>query len=343
MNIEEAKISALRSIIAGSSGFVIVVHSHPDGDALGSGTALRQYLLSKGKNASIIVPDSLPDTIKFLTDGESVIEADKSPREAQERLAACEVLFVLDMNAFSRAERFEGALRACKAESKVLIDHHLNPRTEEFDLVFSRTDISSTCELLFDILEALEGEIKNLPPKALYALMTGMTTDTNNFANSVYPGTLRMAGMLLGEGVDREDIISHLYREYSETRVRAFAALLSKKMKILPGGVACTIVRDDFKKEYPLGDGEYEGLVNIPLEIKEVKMSILLKEYDGHFRVSIRSKKGLSANRLAKKYFNGGGHEQAAGGKLFFPGDIPSADAADAYAESAVAQFLQTD
>lgn len=337
------QIEAFTAAVAACRRAAIVVHTHPDGDALGSAVALRRYLLSKGKTVSAIYPDTFPDTLSFLTEGEGLIDAEKSPEEAAEALNNCDTLFVLDMNAFRRAEALEPLLRACPAKRRLLVDHHLNPAVEEFDTVFSHTDVSSACELLFWLLFGAEGDARRLPAKSNYALMTGMTTDTNNFANSVYPSTLEMASILLAAGVDRDEIVSRLYQSYSETRIRAFAALLGQHMEILPGGVASIVVDEAFQKAYPLLEGETEGLVNIPLGIGEVCMSIFSRWCGDHFRVSIRSKRGVSANRLAAEYFHGGGHELAAGGKIFIPSDIQDQALAEAHIASCVAQFLQTE
>lgn len=341
--LSSEQIGAFTAAVASSRRAAVVVHTHPDGDALGSAVALRRYLLSKGKTVAAIYPDTFPDTLSFLAEGESLIDAEKNPQEAAEALNSCDTLFVLDMNAFRRAEGLAPLLRSCPAKRKVLIDHHLNPAVDEFDIVFSQAEVSSACELLFWLLLGAEGDARRIPAKSNYALMTGMTTDTNNFANSVYPSTLEMASILLAAGVDRDEIVSRLYQSYSETRIRAFAALLGQRMEILPGGVASIVVDEAFQKEYPLQEGETEGLVNIPLGIGEVCMSIFSRWSGDHFRVSIRSKRGMSANCLAAEYFHGGGHELAAGGKIFIPSDIPDQASATAHIASCVAQFLQTE
>ena len=83
-----------------------------------------------------------------------------------------------------------------------------------------------------------------------------------------------------------------------------------------------------------------EGFVNMPLSIKNVRMSILIKEDEGFARVSVRSKKGTSANRCARLHFNGGGHENAAGGKLMIPQNIASISEAGQYIETHTHEFF---
>ena len=152
--------------------------------------------------------------------------------------------------------------------------------------------------------------------------MTGMTTDTNNFANSVYPSTLGMASSLLAAGVDRDNILSELYNRHSENRLRLMGHMMKDLMKITDDGVAYIVLDTETMRNYKVQDGDTEGFVNMPLSIGKVRMSLLLKEEEDRIRVSIRSKKGTSANRCARMFFNGGGHENAAGGRLNKPGDV---------------------
>ena len=256
----------------------------------------------------------------------------------------CDLLVCLDMNSFSRAEGLGEMLHSSPAR-KVLIDHHLHPDREAFDLVFSETEISSASELLYQILSALPGAgpAMRLPLGVLTPLMAGMTTDTNNFGNSVYPSTLRMASDLLAAGVDRDALLDCLYHRYRENRFRAMGAYLSEKLVITQDGVAYAVLDRAFLQRFDLQDGESEGFVNMPLGIGQVRLSLFLKEDEGHFRVSLRSKEGVAANRLAAEAFHGGGHACAAGGKLYFPQDIPSPDRAGEYIQEVTARFMRNE
>jgi phosphoesterase RecJ-like protein len=167
-----------------------------------------------------------------------------------------------------------------------------------------------------------------------------MTTDTNNFGNSVYPSTLQMASSLLGAGVDRDRIISLIYNRFNENRLRLMGHMMKDLLTITPDGVAYIVLDRRTQLEYNVSEGDTEGFVNMPLSIEKVKMSILLKEDEGKVRVSVRSKKGTSANRCAGKYFNGGGHENAAGGRLSIPGDLDSISQAAEYIEKHTHTFM---
>ena len=336
-------IRQLEACFAAAKRVSIAVHTHPDGDALGSGTALLTYLREcRGLDARLLLPEAGPASLDFVLPADGWIDAAREPEAARAWIAGCDLIVCLDMNAFNRAEALGPALAASGAR-KILIDHHLNPDREAFDLVFSETEISSTCELLYRVLLALPGvgEAAKLPMQVLTPLMTGMTTDTNNFANSVFPSTLQMASELLSAGVDRDALLEQLYQHYRENRLRAMGAFLSECMTVRPDGVAYAVLRRDFLQRFAIQEGETEGFVNLPLGIGAVRISVLLREDEDHFRVSIRSKKGVSANRLASEAFHGGGHEQAAGGKLFFPKDIPSPADAEEYVSSVTARFMR--
>ena len=340
-------ITALDTLIAGASKISVSVHIHPDGDALGSGLALVSYLSKlRGKDAVLLVPDSVPESLAFMLDGfenGSALTCRDDLNGVKDRISGSDLLFCLDCSSFSRSgEEMEKELRSSSA-AKVLIDHHLNPEAESFGTVFSETGISSTCELLFRILKEMPdvgGDITKLPSECLESLMTGMTTDTNNFSNSVFPGTLAMASELLAAGVDRDRILSDLYHNYRENRLRLMGYLLDRNLEITPEGTAFMILDKAVQERFDFRQGESEGFVNMPLAIARVRMSILLTEEEGRFRVSIRSKEGTSANACAMRYFNGGGHEMAAGGKLFFPENIPSPEDAKAYILKVSEEFL---
>lgn len=339
------KINFLDALIQGAGSVAIVTHTHPDGDAVGSSCALLHYLEDvRGRNATVILPDGAPDNLGFLSDGGNVILASDDPATAESLISAADLIFCLDMNTLMRCGVLEEAVKASGAR-KVLIDHHLGPESQCFDLVFSETEISSASELLYYILLAMQSTAgaSALPARTVEALMTGMTTDTNNFANSVFPSTLAMASGLLDAGADRDSILDRLYNSFGENRFRAMGAVLSDLMTITPDGVAFFVMDKAFLDKYSIREGDTDRFVNLPLGIKDVRFSVFLKEDKGLFRVSIRSKKGWSANRFARDWFHGGGHECASGGRLYFPADIPSPADAVAYVENAAARFMRGD
>jgi phosphoesterase RecJ-like protein len=340
-------ITALDSLIRDAKRISASVHIHPDGDALGCGLALVSYLKEcRGKDAVLMVPDPVPDSLSFMQNGfdrQDVITG-SDPSGLRRRIDGSDLLFCLDCSSWSRSgETMEPWLRNSQAR-KVIIDHHLDPEKSAFGLVFSETEISSASELLYFILKempGIDGHPGNLPMACRRSLLTGMTTDTNNFANSVFPSTLKMASELIASGVDRDWILNELYDSYRENRLRLMGYLLYENMEITPEGLAFMILDQETQDRFDFRQGESEGFVNLPLAIKNVRMSMLLTEEKDRFRVSIRSKKGTSANKCAMHYFGGGGHEQAAGGKLIFTEDIHSSSDAKAYILKVSEEFFK--
>ena len=327
--ITPAKIAKLDSILAGASKATIVVHVNADGDAIGSGSAMLHYLLEvRGLDAAVAVPDRDAGGSSFLI-----------PEEDRKYFFFFQI--VQDCIGFSRTEGLAPCLGRSSAR-KILIDHHIGPESDSFDLVFSKTDISSASEMLFHILMEMPDigkDASKLPRISGRALMTGMTTDTNNFANSVYPSTFDMASKLIAAGVDRDEILNQLYYSYRESRLRLMGFLMNK-MTITPEGVAYMIMTKRNFASFGVTDSDTEGFVNLPLSIKDVRMSVFLKQDTGFFRVSTRSKKGTSAQQFASRYFNGGGHENAAGGRLYFSDEIKSIRDVIAYLEQSINDFF---
>ena len=335
--IDKDGIRKLDTLVESARTVTVTAHTHPDGDALGSVSGLVAYLREcRGKDAVVVLPDSPAATVRFIVpECVPLLCHDTEPEACLDRIAASDLVFLLDANGFSRTEGLQEAFEASPAP-KVLIDHHVGPDSERFQVVFSTPDVSSASELLYYVLLELPDigrDACRLPAASARALLTGMTTDTNNFANSVYPGTFRMAADLIAAGVNRDAVLADLYNRYRENRVRVMGYLQYENLRITPEGLAYIIATRDILDRFGVDEGETEGLVNIPLSIDRVKMSILLKQEKDHFRVSIRSKNGSSARECAVAHFHGGGHENASGGKLRWPDDIAGPEDAAAYLE----------
>ena len=338
-DINIINIQVLEAMIAEARKVTIVTHQKPDGDAMGSCIALYHFLKMCGKDSvRIILNDRYPSYLDFLSSdilNGDIIFFQEMKDTAEILIHDSDLIFCLDFNAFHRTDKIEEALSTSKAR-KVLIDHHLNPDRNSFDLTFSETEISSASELLYQILirtARIGMDATLLPLQSSTALMTGMTTDTNNFANSTYPSTFLMASDLLAAGVDRNAILSQLYNQYGENRLRLMGHMMKELLVITDNGVAYIVLDKNTQERYCVSEGDTEGFVNMPLSIAGVRMSIMAKEDDGKIRISIRSKTGTSANRCARQYFNGGGHENAAGGKLNVPEDVSDVNDVAGYIE----------
>jgi phosphoesterase RecJ-like protein len=320
----------------------------PDGDAVGSSMGMYHILKAYGRKAKVALVNPAPSNLDFLFSNDTaddilIHETDKEATENE--INSSDLIICLDFNAFHRTDTLEHILTEAKAK-KVLIDHHIAPDEEKFDLVFSKQDISSASEYLYHILmnlPAVGHDASRLPIETSTALMTGMTTDTNNFANSVYPSTFAMASELISAGVDRDMILGKIYNCFKEERIRLQGHMLKDLMHTTDYGVAYMVLDKQTMKKYDVEEGDTEGFVNIPLSIENVRMSIFAKEDDGYMRISIRSKKGTSANTCSKLHFHGGGHENAAGGRLYIPEDVEDISKVGSYIEKVTYEFMKNE
>lgn len=344
-DINSGNICTFERMTGEAERICIVTHMKPDGDAMGSSIAMYHYLRNLGKSPKIILNDPYPSYLSFLVSedmSDDIIIYEGRPAEACAAIKESDLAICLDFNAFHRTDHLETPL-AGHCGKKILIDHHLNPSRELFDLSFSETEISSASELLYQIMirtSHVENDASRLGKECAQALMTGMTTDTNNFANSVYPSTLHMASDLLAAGTDRDFILNRIYNQYGENRLRLMGHMMKDLLRITPDGVAYIVLDRKTMEEYRTEEGDTEGFVNMPLSIAEVRMSILAKEDEDRIRISIRSKRGTSANMCARRFFNGGGHENAAGGRLHVPEDVSCINETGDYIEKVTNIFL---
>lgn len=332
----------LEAILREAQDIALVGHFNPDGDALGSVTAAYHYLKSRGKRPRIIIPSPYPENMSFLEPEDPqdrMVICEKDLSAARALIAAADAVICLDLNRLARTEYLEEDILAAPGR-KVLIDHHIPAELDRFDVALSTIEVSSTCELLFRILLSLPdiaGDPARLGLRCAESLYVGMMTDTNNFSNSVFPGTFEMAGRLMAVGVDKDGLQEKVLSCYSVSRTRLMGHMVKDKMKVLPRYKAAYMLLSNKEKErYHFQPGDSEGFVNLPLAISSVQVSAFFTEnYDSQYvRVSLRSKGNIDVNRFAIRFFNGGGHRNAAGGRLYMPlDDVP------AYFEQALAAW----
>ena len=323
----------LEAILHEAHDIALIGHFNPDGDALGSVTAAYHYLKARGKNPRIILPSPYPANMSFLEpddprDRMLICESDLA--EARRIVAAADAIICLDLNRLARTEYLEDDILSARGK-RILIDHHIPAELDRFDVAVCDIGVSSTCELLFRILMALPdvaGDTARLGLRCAESLYVGMMTDTNNFSNSVFPGTFDMAARLIAVGVDKDGLQDKVLNCYSVSRTRLLGHMVKDKMKVLPRRkTAYMLLSNKEKDRYHFQPGDSEGFVNLPLAIADVLVSALFTEnIDGRYvRVSLRSKGRIDVNRFAMRFFNGGGHRNAAGGRLYMPlDDVPA-------------------
>lgn len=317
--LTDKEAATLKEKIAASSRIVICAHKSPDGDAMGSTLAWAEYLHTCfGKEAIIAMPDAFPDFLAWMPDNEKILRYDKHQERISQAFKEADLVFCLDLNQPSRLQDMEKELVECKAE-KVLIDHHMGPAIDSIVTV-SHEEMSSTCELIFHIVWQLGGFDK-LDKKFATNLYCGMMTDTGGFTyNSNRPEIFFIICQLLTKNIDKDKIYRNVFNNYSSWAIRLRGYIMSQKLNVFEDLHASyyALSRQDMR-DYHFIKGDAEGLVNEPLRIKGMKMSISLREddrKDNCIWVSLRSVDDFSVNEVAQNFFNGGGHFNASGGHL---------------------------
>ena len=278
MNIS---LTAIKEQLKTSQRIVIVTHTNPDGDAIGSSLGLYHFLYTlRIHQVAVITPTPYPVYLQFMPANEKVnIYTHNTPR-CQKLVAEATLLFVLDCNAASRLDDLGKHITAADC-TKILIDHHLSPEA------------------------------------AVLCLYTGIATDTGRFKYATNAKTLQTVAYLLEDGLDITTANNLIFDNNTENRLRLLGFILSQRMVVLPEyNVAYVYVTLADLLAFNYQTGDLEGVVNYPLSIDGINMVALFKEQTDTIRISMRSKGNFSVNDLARKHFYGGGHRNAAGGKF---------------------------
>ena len=318
MTLNKADIDALRSLITEAPKQVVIVsHTNPDGDAIGSSLAWAEVLEGLGHTVTCIVPNRPPYFLSWMPRINEVVIFKQAEEEARTAIKRADLLFCLDFNAISRLEILSDTIAANQTARRILIDHHLSPE-EGFELLFSYPEASSTCYLVYELIVALFGT-ERLTRRMAELLYVGMMTDTGNFAFShLTPELFRAVAVLLETGIVIPEIHNRVYNSYTAGRARLFGYVINRKMELIANGhVAYMSLKEHEMRRFGFQQGDSEGFVNYPLTIKKVKMSAMFIEQHNFIRISLRSRGNIDVNLFARKYFEGGGHKNAAGGKSY--------------------------
>jgi phosphoesterase RecJ-like protein len=308
------ELEDLKKILATPQRVVITTHHRPDGDAMGSSLALYNYLRLNRHDVNVIVPSAYPEFLEWLPGNGKVIVYETNESPAKKIVEEAAIIFCLDFNWMNRVEKLEQPLRSAKA-IKILIDHHLEPE-QAFDYVFSYPDACSTCELIYEFIVGL-GDRKMISKEIAECIYTGIMTDTNSFRfASMKSDTHRIVAELMDAGAENYKIHENVYDTYLENRLRLLGYSLKEKLQVLPeyntAFIALSQAELDMFKFKP---GDSEGIVNYALSIKGIKLAAFFSDRDGEIKISFRSKGDFSVKEMSSKYFSGGGHKNASGGK----------------------------
>ena len=312
-----SEILDINQLLKPENKIVIITHYNPDGDAIGSSLGLKHFLKQKGLEADVIVPNDFPKFLKWMPEAKKIIIADYKRKQAGEAIYNADVIFILDFNASNRSGNLVGPWIEKARATKILIDHHQQP--EDFDFVYSDTTIPATSQMVYHFIEALDEE-KLVNQDIADCLYTGIMTDTGGFRfRSTSATTHRIIANLIEKGADPAMITSNTWDTNTVSRLHLLSLILSRIEVVKDGKVAILWLKRDELKEFGFQKGDTEGFVNYGLSIMGTQVSAFFMEdlYEDFIKISFRSKEDVDVNQFSRKYFNGGGHINAAGGKYF--------------------------
>lgn len=281
---------------------------------MGSSLALYRVLTKMGHRVQVITPNIYPDFLHWIPGNEQVLIYEKKKREAQEVIGGATIIFCLDFNDITRIREFRKLIENNPAY-KVMIDHHPDPVLFA-DCTISDISVSSTSELLYQFFRELQ-LMHFVDTETATCIYAGIMTDTGAFSyNSSQEQTFLIVAELLTYGFDKDKIHSLVYDNFSADRMRLLGYCLNEKMKVFPDfSTAYISITQEERDRFNFQPGDSEGFVNYPLSISGISFTALFLEKKDHVKISFRSKGDFAVNQFSAKYFDGGGHKNAAGGE----------------------------
>lgn len=311
----EQSILEITSELAHARDIIIIPHKGPDGDAMGASLALWHFLKNKGHYPLVISPNNYPDFLKWMPGSEEVILYENQQEKCDQLILDADLVFTLDFNELARTGEMQEILKKSQAVF-IMIDHHQEP-TDYANHTYSDASMSSTCEMVYHFLEKLRAA-KHISPEIATCLYTGIMTDTGSFRfSSTSSLTHKVLADLIEKGAENWKIHNNVFDTYSQNRLQLLGTALSN-LKVLPEYKTAYISlsqeeldRHNFKK------GDTEGFVNYGLSLEGIIFAVIFIEnsQEKTIKISFRSKGNFSVNAFARKYFEGGGHINAAGGR----------------------------
>lgn len=315
--IAEDNIVKAKDLIYDAEKIVIVAHASPDGDAVGSALALYHFFFSINKETTVVFPDRYPSFFNWLHSIDKSLIYTEQKEKVETLFNDAELIICVDFNEPKRVGAMKELLISCTAK-KLLIDHHPNPSEGIWTQNISYPEIASSSEIVFRLICRM-GYASEINKHCAECIYTGMMTDSGKFTfNSNNTEIYQIIGELIRKGINNDDIYDKVYNTYTVERMRLMGYLLANKMRVFPEykTVLITLTQEEQTKfNFQVGDSE--GFVNLPLSIHGIVFTAFFKEEANKIKISLRSKGFFNVNKVSEKYFNGGGHANAAGGESY--------------------------
>ena len=313
MNSEEILI--LKQALSNKGNIVIVGHKNPDGDAIGSCLGLANFLKQLEHQVTVVMPNDFPEFLKWIPETQIIINYEQHRDNVKNCLNEANLVFTLDFNALNRTGDLAQELMATNADF-ILIDHHQEP--DDYALVtYSDVGMSSTSEMVYHFIEFMGG-LNLLNKEIATQLYVGIMTDTGSFRfPATTAATHRIIAHLIEAGAPNSIIHQNIYDTNSPDRLKLLGVALNNMVMLPEYKTAYITMSQEELNNNNFKKGDTEGFVNYALSMKGVIFAMIFIENKKEkiIKISLRSKGSFSVNDFSRKYFNGGGHTNAAGGK----------------------------
>lgn len=313
--MKKEEIEALKALLNTPRKIAILGHKNPDGDALGSTLALSLFLKKQGHDAQVIVPNDFPEFLKWLPQAGSILVHEKDTVKTEAFINDADLVFTLDFNSFSRVGNLEPVLQKLTTPF-VLIDHHQQPDNYA-TYQYSDVTICSTAQMVYHFIEFMDG-VSVLDKDIATCIYTGIVTDTGSFRfSSTTSTTHNVAAGLIDLGIDNASIHQALFDNNSTNRMQLLGVALQNLVVLDEYKTAYITLSQKELDKYNFQKGDTEGFVNYALSVKNIVFATIFIEHNAEkvIKISFRSIGGFSVNEFARNHFDGGGHNNAAGGK----------------------------
>ena len=299
------QLDRLVELIEDNERFVVVSHTSPDGDAVGSTLAMGLLLERMGKEVVFYNRDPVPYNFKFLGG------ADRLVSQIDEQ-ASVDVTVILDCAEPDRIG--EDFPEHGWGDSVVVVDHHKTFDPDFADLYVRDVEAAATGELVYRAVVASGTTLTKDIAEALYCCVM---TDTGSFRYSnTSRTTFRIAGELIEAGVEPWRMTSEIYESQPKERLELLALVLDTLELSHCGRLAFLRIEGQMFTETGTGSEMTDGFINYARSIRGVEVATQLREQgEDLWRISFRSRGKVDVSALAAK-FGGGGHHNAAGCKM---------------------------
>ncbi len=318
MSYKKIRIDDLKLLLETPKHIVLIPHSRPDPDALGSVLALN-HIFKNIHTIKIIAPTPYPAFLKWMPGEDQIIIHRKNQNHnlCQKYIKDADLIFCVDFSNTSRLEGLEAIVNEERNKDKIVnIDHHENP-VDFADFLYLNPKASASAELVYYFTHDINFQDK-IDVTYYELIYAGIMVDTGSFKfKSTTSQVHDIASKAIQAGTNTNKIHRNIYDSYSLGRIKMLGYILSEKLVFIEKYKTTYFSLSEQEQiKFSSQIGDTEGFVNYGLSLKGTQLAVILIQRDNHVKFSFRSVDNLDVSNFAKLYFNGGGHKNASAGKL---------------------------